>query len=166
VSSLEVAVEQPRSGYSRDEFGGWVDNDGDGCDTRCEVLAQERVGTLPGLPAGGWRSAYDGYTTPDPSELDIDHVVALGEAWDSGAAQWSANRRSEFANAVGPELWAVTAASNRSKGDDDPAEWQPPERSSWCEFANRWVAVKVKWELTADAAEVKALTQMLKACRS
>lgn len=90
--------------------------------------------TLPGLPDGGWLSAYDGYTTSDPSELDIDHVVPLGEAWRSGASRWDPARRAAFANDLdAPQaLIAVTAATNRSKSDSDPAIWQPPNTNHWC----------------------------------
>lgn len=93
VARLTVADEGPRSGYASTLFRHWTDVDGDGCDTRCEVLAAQRRTDLAGLPTGGWLSIYDGYTTPDPSELEIDHVVALAEAWDSGASSWDAGQR-------------------------------------------------------------------------
>jgi len=163
---LVVAPENPRAGYDRGLFEHWTDEDYDGCDTRCEVLEAERRTDLPGLAAGGWLSIYEGYTTPDPGELDVDHVVALAEAWDSGAAGWDPARRRAFANDLGEPgaLIAVTAATNRSKSDRDPAEWQPPNREAWCEFATSWVRVKVRWGLTADEAEVRALRNMLSGC--
>lgn len=166
VERLVVAPEGPRDGYDRDLFDHWVDADGDGCRTRCEVLAQERRTDLPGLPGGGWLSTYDGYTTDDPAELEVDHVVALAEAWDSGASGWSAQRRRDFANDLDEPgaLAAVTSATNRSKADRDPASWQPPARDAWCGFATGWVTTKVKWGLSADEAEVRALTNMLRGC--
>lgn len=165
LDGLAVAPESEVPGYERAQFGGgWSDSDQDGCDTRCEVLAIERRTDLPGLPDGGWYSVYDGYSTDDDSELDVDHVVALSEAWDSGAASWTAARREEFANAIGPELIAVTAATNRSKGDDDPAEWQPPVREDWCRFTTAWIAVKAEWGLTADPSEIAALRNMRRQC--
>ena len=92
LASLPVQTEEPRTGYSRDQFPHWDDEDGDGCDSRCEVLSAQRHSD------GTWLSEWDGYSTDDPSELHVDHVVALAEAWDSGARSWSAARRDEFAD--------------------------------------------------------------------
>ncbi len=166
LAALRVAPEGEREGYDRDRFHHWIDADHDGCDTRCEVLEVERIAVLPGLPSGGWVSAWDGYTTPDPTELDIDHVVGLAEAWESGASSWDAARREAFANdlELADALIAVTASTNRSKGDRDPAEWQPPARDAWCGFGRGWIAVKAKWALTADEAEIAALTNILRGC--
>lgn len=165
LASLTIAPEPPREGYDRDLFKHWIDADGDGCDTRCEVLERQRVTTLPGLRAGGWLSIYDGYSTDDPSEFDVDHVVALGEAWDSGASSWNAERREAFTNDLDSgQLVAVTAATNRSKSDRDPSDWQPPNRDAWCDWGAAWIGVKVKWELTADQAEVDALTNIMRGC--
>jgi hypothetical protein len=165
LATVVVASEGPRAGYDRGLFQHWTDDDGDGCDTRCEVLARERRTDLPGLAAGWW-SAYDGYTTDDPGELDVDHVVALAEAWDSGASSWDPARRRAFANDLTTPgaLVAVTAATNRSKSDRDPAEWQPPNRDAWCGFGTGWVRTKATWGLTADAAEVAALRNILRGC--
>ena len=166
VDQLVVAPELPDGGYERGLFVHWIDADGDGCDTRCEVLASERRTDLPGLPGGGWLSAYDGSTTPDPAALDIDHVVALAEGWRSGAAAWDPARRQAFANDLDEPgaLVAVTEATNRSKGDRDPASWQPPDRRARCGFATDWVGTKLRWGLTADAAEVAALRSILATC--
>ncbi|MCZ7631520.1 MAG: HNH endonuclease family protein [Microthrixaceae bacterium] len=165
LSSLTIAPEAPRDGYDRDLFRHWVDADGDGCNTRCEVLERQRTTSLPGLADGGWLSIYDGYSTDDPSEFDVDHVVALAEAWDSGAATWGPARREAFANDLDSgQLIAVTAATNRSKSDRDPAQWQPPNRDAWCEWGAAWIGVKAKWELTADPAEIRALTNIMRGC--
>jgi hypothetical protein len=166
VDQLIVAPETSGDDYDRELFLHWVDTDGDGCDTRCEVLEVERRPDLPGLPGGGWLSIYDGYSTPDAGELDIDHVVALAEAWRSGANTWDAAQREVFANDLGDPgaLIAVTASSNLSKRDRDPASWQPPNQGAWCEFAGAWVTTKVRWALTADPAEVGALRNMLVGC--
>jgi hypothetical protein len=163
LHQLTVAPPDPMAGYSRGLFHHWIDADHDGCDTRCEVLRAQRWTTLPGLHSGGWLSMYDGYTTDDPSELDIDHVVALGEAWVSGADRWDAAPRTEYANDL-TNLVAVSAAMNRSKGDRDPDMWQPPNRAAWCEFATIWTVTKARYGLTADPAEVGALTNMLVGC--
>lgn len=166
LDRLVVAPEGGEEGYDRELFEHWVDADGDGCDTRCEVLEEERRTDLAGLPDGGWLSLYDGYTTDDPGELDIDHVVPLAEAWRSGASDWDAERREAFANDLDDPraLVAVTAATNRAKGDRDPAEWQPPARGAWCWYGEAWVATKLRWGLTADQAEVDALRNMLAGC--
>lgn len=166
VDQLTVAPEGSGAGYDRDLFDHWIDVDHDGCHTRCEVLEAEKRYDLPGLPQGGWLSIYDGYSTDDASELDVDHVVALSEAWRSGADRWDANRRRAFANDLDePDaLIAVTASTNRSKSDRDPASWQPPNSGAWCQFGLGWVRVKIKWELTADDAEVRALRNILRGC--
>jgi len=167
IAQLTIGPERSSSGYSRSQFGdGWADTDGDGCRTRCEVLERDRRAGLAGLANGGWLSAYDGYTTDDPTELDIDHVVALDEAWRSGAGAWTRRRRVAFANNLDDPLalTAVTAASNRSKGSKDPAHWQPSNRDDWCSYAEAWVGVKLAWGLPADPAEVRSLTNMARGC--
>lgn len=165
LAALRVQEEGPQDGYARERFEHWIDADDDGCTTRCEVLLREFRQDLPAAPQGGWRSVYDGVVTGESSELDVDHTVALAEAWRSGASAWTEERRRDFANDLAPgALRAVTASVNRSKGDRDPAEWQPPDRSSWCGYASDWVATKVRWELSADPAEFTNLTTMLDGC--
>ncbi|MBK5222500.1 MAG: HNH endonuclease [Acidimicrobiia bacterium] len=166
LGQLIVAPEAESATYDRDRFSHWIDADGNGCHTRCEVLAEERLDSLPGLAGGGWLSTYDGYSTDDASELEVDHVVALSEAWRSGAWSWSDARRRDFANDLDHPgaLTAVTAATNRSKSDRDPSSWQPPNREAWCGYASDWVSTKVRWGLSADDAEVRALTNMLNGC--
>jgi uncharacterized protein DUF1524 len=172
LARLRVAPEGPRTGYSRDLFRHWIDADGDRCDTREEVLIAESHSPAQVDPygckvsAGDWVSLYDGLSFDNPSELDIDHVVALAEAWDSGASGWDAARRRAFANDLDhPEaLRAVSASSNRSKSDLDPAQWKPLRESAWCEYATDWVTVKVAWDLSADEDEVADLRVMLGTC--
>jgi hypothetical protein len=172
LSRVEVRPEADAAGYDRALFGGSADEDGDGCDTRAEVL-QAESSTPVQLAASGcevvtgrWLSIYDGYSTPDASELEVDHLVALAEAWRSGASEWSPVRRAAFANDLGHPgaLVAVTAAMNQSKGDRDPAEWQPPNRAAWCVFAADWVTVKARWQLSMDAPEATAVRNMLNGC--
>jgi hypothetical protein len=172
VDQLRIAPEGPRTGYARSLFRHWVDDDGDGCNTREEVLVAES--TVPArtdpatcaVLAGQWTSVYDGVMTDDPRALEIDHVVALGEAWDSGASAWDANRRRAFANDLDEPaaLVAVTSATNQAKGDSDPAQWRPPRPEAGCGFARDWVTVKLRWDLSADEAEAAALRDMLAAC--
>jgi len=166
LSSLPVSSEVD-SGYSRDLFRHWIDASGDGCDTREEVLITERTsGSVSGcrVAGGRWRSLYDGAVTSNPSSFDVDHMVPLKEAWDSGAWRWSAGTREDYANDLGyaNSLIAVTASSNRSKSDRDPAEWLPA--LARCTYAKYWIGVKYRWRLSVDPAEKSTLTRMLSGC--
>lgn len=167
VRNLPVATET-RAGYDRDKFNHWIDADGDCRDTRDEVLAIESLVTVAGcdIQAGKWRSYYDGDVTRDSTNFDIDHLVALAEAWDSGAKRWTAGTRKRFANDLGDgrSLVAVSASSNRSKSDQDPAEWMP--QLGKCKYITQWVAVKLRWRLKVDGAEKRFLTQKASGCRN
>jgi hypothetical protein len=174
LSQLEIAPEGSREGYTRVAFKHWVDADGDGCDTRQEVLIEESL--LPAttqegscsVTAGEWVSPYDAMTFVAPGGLDIDHMVPLAEAWESGASEWESSRRQEYANDLShqPALIAVSASTNRSKSDRDPAEWTPPNVESWCQYASDWITVKLTWNLSADAEEVQALEEILVTCQT
>jgi len=170
IADLPVAAEL-RTGYSRDLFPHWIDADGDGCNTRYEVLIAEAVtapsvGSGCGLSGGRWTSYYDGASWTAPADLDIDHFVPLAEAWDSGARTWTTAQRQSFANDLGDarSLAAVTDNVNQSKGDKDPAEWMPPLTSVHCRYIGEWAAVKTRWGLTADPAEKSALTSFASGC--
>ncbi len=170
LARLVIEDEFP-SGYDRDLFRHWIDADRDGCDARREVLMLEAVvvptvGEGCSLTGGSWYSAFDGVTTNDPGEFDIDHMVALKEAWDSGAHAWDSDRRRAFANDLDlPQaLIAVSQSSNRSKGADDPAEWLPPLVSYHCQYIEDWMVVKIKWELSVDAREFNALRSVAAGC--
>ena len=170
LSQLTLAPERGDR-YDRDLFRHWVDDDGDGCNARREVLIAEAVDRpqVSGdcdLAGGSWYSVYDGVTTTDPSDFDIDHVVALKEAWDSGAYAWTASQRRAFANDLGnPEaLIAVTASSNRSKSDRDPADWLPPNQSYHCTYIAHWMKVKIFWKLSVDEREFQAIRRVAAGC--
>jgi hypothetical protein len=170
LAQLTLAPERGE-GYDRDLFRHWVDNDGDGCNTRREVLILEAVQkpTVTGdcdLIGGQWYSVYDGVTTNDPGDFDIDHLIPLKEAWDSGAHSWTASQRRAFANDLGnPEaLIAVTASSNRSKSDRDPADWLPPNLSYHCQYITDWMKVKIFWRLSVDEREFQALRRVAAGC--
>jgi hypothetical protein len=168
LQSLAVAPQGTMTGYSRDRFPHWSGS-GDSCDTREIVL--QRQGTAVARDAkcratsGNWRSPYDNVDLSDAGKADIDHVVPLAEAWRSGASGWTDERRKLFANDLSnPQLLVVTAASNRSKGDQDPARWKPPARDYWCTYAQNYVTVKAAYQLTVDQAEHDALAEMLGTC--
>ena len=169
LRSLTVAPERS-DGYDRDLFPHW-DYLGDDCDVRDRVLIIEALrgpstGNSCPVGSGRWFSAFDGVTVRDPSELDIDHMVPLAEAWGSGARRWSTSVREAFANDLGyaGSLIAVTASSNRSKGDQDPAEWLPPRTSYRCTYVSEWIAVKWRWRLTVDSSERASLRVLANAC--
>lgn len=166
LNSLPVSAEN-RAGYDRDLFRHWSDLDGNGCSAREDVLiAEKKTGDVQGcrVVGGTWVSAYDGESTSNPSSFDIDHMVPLAEAWDSGAWRWDARTRERFANDLGyaGSLIAVTASSNRTKSDRDPAEWLPEQ--GVCTYAKTWVAVKFRWRLSVDPEEKRALTRILTNC--
>jgi hypothetical protein len=170
VADLPVATEQ-RSGYDRNLFRLWVDADGDGCNTRYEVLIAEAVtaptvGSGCKLTGGRWYSYYDNAYWTLPADLDIDHLVPLAEAWDSGASTWTAAQRQAYANDLGDDrdLVAVTDNVNQAKGDQDPATWMPSYSAATCRYVGEWVAVKLRWRLTVDSAEKSALTSYAAGC--
>jgi len=167
IRHLPVARET-RAGYDRDKFHHWIDADGDCQDTRDEVLAAESLVAVSGcdIQEGKWFSYYDHATTTDSTSFDIDHLVALAEAWDSGAKKWSDDTRERYANDLGDgrALVAVSASSNRSKGDQDPAEWLP--QYGRCRYLRAWVAVKIRWSLKVDSGERAALQSLGSGCKN
>ncbi|MEU2770978.1 HNH endonuclease family protein [Streptomyces diastaticus] len=172
VAALQTADES-RTGYSRTKFKHWTsgDNPTDGCNTRQEVLIDEAV-TAPAvgprctITGGTWLSYYDEVTVEGARGLDIDHLVPLAEAWDSGASAWTAARREAYANDQGQatSLVAVTARTNRSKSDQDPAEWLPPAPGALCRYGAEWTATKLRWNLTIDELEKTALLDIASSC--
>ena len=156
-------------GYDRALFDHWRDVDGDGCDSRDQVLKRDSI-SLPqvdpvncNVVAGDWVSPYDGARWSNPSDIDIDHVVALKEAWDSGAWAWSAAQRKAFANDTSDSrtLLAVTDSVNQSKSDKDPSNWLPPLQSYTCTYLGNWIAVKVRWNLSMDSSEFGRIKNLL-----
>ncbi|MFJ4329082.1 HNH endonuclease family protein [Streptomyces tricolor] len=170
LAQLPVRFED-RTGYERTKFKHWVDADKDGCNTRAEVLKAEAVlapeqSATCRLSGGRWYSPYDDRYIAGPSGLDIDHLVPLAEAWDSGASAWTAKERESYANDLGDDraLIAVSAASNRSKADQDPSTWLPPAEGYRCRYVTDWVADKMRWGLSIDTGEQAALAEVLSAC--
>ncbi|MFE6872286.1 HNH endonuclease family protein [Kitasatospora sp. NPDC057692] len=169
IEALPVADED-RTGYVRTAFRHWIDADKDGCNTRKEVILREaveapQIGPGCSLTGGAWYSIYDGVVVTDASALDVDHVVPLAEAWDSGASTWSAAERQAYANDLDEprDLVAVTARSNRQKSDKDIAEWRPIKEET-CDYLNRWTVSKTRWRQSVDTKEKTVLRDLGATC--
>ncbi|MET7306721.1 HNH endonuclease family protein [Streptomyces sp. NPDC005571] len=168
LSQLTVSAEGSSTGYSRDLFPHWITQSG-ACDTREVVLKRDGTNVTQNSSctsvSGSWYSEYDGAGWTAASDLDIDHMVPLAEAWRSGASSWTTAQRQSFANDLTrPQLIAVTDNVNQSKGDQDPAEWLPSRTAYRCTYARAWVHVKHYYNLTVDSAEKSALQSVLNGC--
>ncbi|MGW7579785.1 GmrSD restriction endonuclease domain-containing protein [Kitasatospora sp. NPDC054768] len=173
VTLLPIA-EEHREGYLRSLYKHWNHglNPSDGCDTRKEVILSEALvapKVEPGckIIGGEWYSYYDAVAVTSATGLDVDHIVPLAEVHDSGGYAWDAARREAYANDQGSPLTlvAVTARSNRAKGDKDPADWLPPLGGDvHCRYAAEWVSTKLRWNLAADQREVGALNRIAEGC--
>ncbi|MFE3760565.1 HNH endonuclease family protein [Streptomyces sp. NPDC059104] len=165
-----LAVDAPHSmaGYSRARFPHWVQQ-GQQCDTREVVLARDGQDVVRDQEcravSGTWVSPYDDKILTSASQVDIDHIVPLANAWRSGADAWDTPTRRKFANDLeNPQLIAVSAASNRSKGDQSPDQWSPPSRAYWCTYSRAWTHIKHVYRLNVTAAERDQLDVMLDTC--
>ena len=158
-------AEERIGGYDRKLFKHWIDANKNGKDTRAEVLIAESLvsvrfsSTGKTVSTGKWLSLYDGETWTKASDVDVDHVVALAEAWRSGAWKWSAARRQAYANDldVAWTLRAVTDDVNRAKSDSDPTNWLEISAPAVCVYLTEWVAVKIRWKLTVDTEERQSI---------
>ena len=170
LATIPQAREQ-QSGYKRSLFKHWSDLDRDGCSTREEVLIAESITNAQvdaygcKVIAGDWYSPYDNQRYTYPADLDIDHVVALKEAWDSGAHSWSTARREQFANDLSDDrsLIAVKDSENQSKSDRDPSNWIPKNSAYLCTYLADWVAIKARWALSMDTSEWGRIKNLLTA---
>ena len=168
LARVTVEKEHP-TGYVRDLFGYPADF-GHGCDTRAMVLLRDSLGTPVVKPrvctvvSGEWVSVYDGRSFAAAADVEIDHVVALKEAWDSGAWAWGSAKRHAFANDIVEvrTLRAVSKTSNRDKGDKDPSNWLPPNTGDVCSYVGDWVTIKVRWGLSMDQGEFGRIRNLLK----
>ncbi|KAH6902671.1 hypothetical protein BKA70DRAFT_512309 [Coprinopsis sp. MPI-PUGE-AT-0042] len=168
LASLTVEAESNSPAYNRDLFPHWITISG-ACNTRETVLKRDGTNVVTdsscASTSGNWVSPFDNVATNLASDLDIDHLVPLKEAWVSGARNWSTAQRQAFANDLTrPQLIAVTDSLNQAKGDQDPAEWMPPLSSYRCTYARAWVQVKYYYKLSVDSAEKSALTSILAGC--
>ena len=173
ADSLTVKGRAPKTGYSRERFGSaWADTDSNSCDTRDDILKRDLEQVK--FTDGDCKVSY-GLLKPDPysgkdityrrgrSQVDIDHLVALSDAWQKGAKYWEPGKRIALANDP-LNLLAVDASTNRGKGDGDTATWLPPEKGYRCVYVAAQVAVKKKYGLWVTAAEQAAMKKVLATC--
>ena len=168
LQALRVAAPLSMDGYSRDKFPHWITQYGT-CSTREVVLQRDgsnvRVDSSCYPTSGSWYSVYDRVWLSAPSSVDIDHMVPLANAWRSGAKNWTTDRRRTFANDLNRgQLVAVSASSNRAKGDQDPSQWRPSNTNWWCYYARHWIDVKYDYYLTVTSSEKSALYDMMRYC--
>jgi hypothetical protein len=171
IELLEVEEEPPRRNYSRDNFEHWVDLDGVGCNTRHRVLAAQATALKARSDSadckvveGEWELLFHGGRhIGAASEIDVDHVVALAEAWDSGAAEWNAARRRVFANDP-LNLIVASRQVNQEKADRDAGEWTPPDPRARCLTAAKMTLTKLRYRLRIDAVERRGLIRMARHC--
>ncbi|MFE9679638.1 HNH endonuclease family protein [Streptomyces sp. NPDC006259] len=173
AEALTVKGRAPKTGYDREKFGSaWADTDSNDCGTRDDILKRDldevrfsdgtckvSYGVLESDPYSGKDVTY----RRGSSQVDIDHVVALSDAWQKGAKYWDASKRIALANDP-LNLLAVDASTNRSKGDGDTATWLPPNKAYRCPYVAAQVAVKKKYELWVTAAEQAAMKKVLSGC--
>lgn len=164
LTTLRVEPASSMASYDRELFDHWSDPDGNGCDARKDALLRWGQGVKRGasckIEGGTWVDPYSGKTYTNPRQLDVDHVVALGEAWRSGADEWSEAKREKYAN--DPLILIPTYLSlNRQKGDKSVTAWLPPAKTYRDDYAVRWIAAKDKYGLTVTASERKRLFQLL-----
>ncbi len=115
--------------------------------------------------SGLWVAPYAGDTTTKPSDVEIDHLVALKEAHDSGGASWPPAKKQGFAQDVtSGNLFVVMTTTTRSKGDREPGEWLPANRKRACRYVRQWAEVKRQWGLSMDETEAAAVRRLLGAC--
>ncbi|MGZ8758713.1 MAG: HNH endonuclease family protein [Aeromicrobium sp.] len=177
MATLTVKGRAPRTGYDRALFGqSWLDVDRNGCDTRNDILRRDLAqyvlkpdsngcAVLTGLLQDPYTGRNIAFIRGWESSLavQIDHVVALNDAWQKGAQTWTTEKRERFANDP-LELLAVDGPANGSKSDGDAATWLPPNKPYRCEYIARQVAIKVKYGLSVTAAEGAAMARVLERC--
>ncbi|MFD3804599.1 HNH endonuclease family protein [Streptomyces sp. NPDC058619] len=168
LATVTPRAEGSTSGYSRDLFPHWSTVSGS-CNTRETVLKRDGVNVVQdsacAAVSGSWYSEYDGATWTAASDVDIDHMVPLAEAWRSGANAWTTSKRQQFANDLTrPQLIAVTDNVNQAKGDLDPGKWLPSRTAYRCTYARMWVQVKQHYALSMDSGEKTTLGNVLSGC--
>jgi hypothetical protein len=177
VGTLLVKGRAPKTGYTRDQFGtAWKDVDRNGCDTRNDILNRDlksivyKVSSKDCVVSSGVLiDPYSGDTidflrgVATSADVQIDHVVALSNAWQTGAFKFTLEKRTAFANDP-LNLLAVKGSLNSQKGDGDAATWLPPRKSYRCAYVSRQIAVKAKYGLWLTAPEKAAILKILNTC--
>ena len=173
LNNLEVKGRAAKTGYARSQFPHWSDPDRNGCDARNDTLKRDltdityKVGTRDcKVIAGQLLDPFSGKVITFSTTkvvIDIDHVVALSNAWQTGAAYFDKSKRSQIANDP-LNLLAVDSKLNRQKGDGDAATWLPPSKAFRCEYVARQVAVKAKYGLWVTQPEKVAIDKILSTC--
>ena len=173
LNKLEVKGRAPKTGYTRAQFPHWSDPDRNGCDARNDILKRDltdisyKAGTRDcKVIAGQLLDPFSGKViifSTTKVVIDIDHVVALSNAWQTGAAYFDKTVRTQIANDP-LNLLAVDSKLNRQKGDGDAATWLPPSKSFRCAYVARQVAVKAKYKLWVSEPEKVAITKILSSC--
>lgn len=174
LDAIPVRDLDPDDGYTRERFGqAWADVDGNGCDTRDDVLARDLLDVRLGTDgctvlAGTLLDPYTGATIafvrgPDSADVQIDHLVALDDAWRTGAQAWPAARRLAFANDPA-NLLAVDGQANQDKGASDASQWLPPQAGYACVYVVRQLRIKVAYGLWMTPDEHAAAARTLDGC--
>jgi len=173
LNNLEVKGRAAKTGYARSQFPHWSDPDRNGCDARNDTLKRDltnityKTGTREcKVIAGQLIDPFSGNLitfSASGNSIDIDHVVALSNAWQTGAAYFEKSKRTLLANDP-LNLLAVDAKLNRKKGDGDAATWLPPNKAFRCEYVARQVAVKAKYGLWVTKAEKAMMEKILSTC--
>ncbi|MCU6480171.1 HNH endonuclease family protein [Arthrobacter sp. A2-55] len=173
LGAVPVKGKAAKTGYTRAQFGqAWKDVDRNGCDTRNDILKRDFTATRfsdakkCAVASGTLRDPYTGKTinwAKGRNSVDIDHVVALGQAWVSGAQQLSLDQRTALANDP-LNLLAVDAPANRAKGDSEASAWLPANKAFRCQYVATQIAVKKKYALSVTATEKATMLQVLRAC--
>ena len=173
LNSLEVKGRAAKTGYARSQFPHWSDPDRNGCDARNDTLKRDltqisfKSGTRDcKVLTGQLLDPFSGKVitfSSTKSNIDIDHVVALSNAWQTGAAYFDKTKRQQIANDP-LNLLAVDFSLNRQKGDGDAATWLPPLKSYRCDYVARQIAVKAKYGLWVTQPEKGAIIKLLEKC--
>ena len=144
--------------YDRDDWGGWIDEDGDCQDTRAEILIRDSQAKVSfdgcRVVSGLWGLPYSGGSTTSASQIDIDHIIPLRWAHGHGGDRWSGARKRSFANDP-DNLLATSSSANRSKGAKGPGQWMPAINR--CSYAQRWEGLIGKYGLLITTREVVAI---------
>ena len=175
LNKLEVKGRAAKTGYTRSQFPHWSDPDRNGCDARNDILKRDltdisyKAGTRDcKVIAGQLLDPFSGKVitfSPTKVVIDIDHVVALSNAWQTGAAYFDKAVRTQIANDP-LNLLAVDSKLNRQKGDGDAATWLPPNKSFRCEYVAKQIAVKTKYKLWVTSTEKEAIIRVLSVCNN